>query len=184
MLVELLEQLLEAIEHGVDCSLVAGEIAPDERLEGFSVTILEAHGYPGGMVGGAIPEYRLPSSVMEQDLATLEALGVTIHFNTAAGRDIHLSQLRRNGFRQVIITVGSQIGKKLGLEGEDCDGVMDALYFLRHSREGRPVPTGNRIGVIGAGDTAMDCARTAWRRSADQTAGPSGSQTGSKVSMI
>jgi putative selenate reductase len=135
---------------------------------GFSVEIFEMHPYAGGMVGGAIPDYRLPASVMERELATLEALGVRIHYNTAAGRDVRLSQLRRDGFRQVIIAVGAQVGKKLGLEGEDCDGVMDALYFLRHSREGRPVATGSRIGIIGAGDTAMDCARTAWRLSAGQ----------------
>jgi putative selenate reductase len=143
---------------------------------GFCVEIFEMHPYAGGMVGGAIPQYRLPASVMDRDLATLEDLGVRIHYNTAAGRDIHLSQLRRDGFRKVIIAVGAQIGKKLGLDGEDCDGVMDALYFLRHSREGRPVPAGRRIGVIGAGDTAMDCARTAWRLS--------GGQEGAKVTLI
>jgi putative selenate reductase len=155
----------------------AGMAAAVELAQaGIGVEIFEMHPYAGGMVGGAIPEYRLPASVMQRDLATLENLGVRIHYNTAAGRDVHLSQLRRDGFRQVIIAAGAQIGKKLGLEGEDCDGVMDALYFLRHSREGRPVPTGTRIGVIGAGDTAMDCARTAWRLSAGRP--------GSRVTLI
>jgi putative selenate reductase len=132
---------------------------------GSAVEIFEMHPYAGGMVGGAIPEYRLPREVIDQDLRYLESLGVKIHYNTMAGRDIHLSQLRRNGFDDVVIMVGAQLGKKLGLEGEDCEGVMDALHFLRRSREGRPLEIGQRIGIIGAGDTAMDCARTAWRHS-------------------
>jgi len=138
---------------------------------GFAVEIFEMHPYAGGMVGGAIPEYRLPAGIIEQDLAALEALGVKIHYNMMAGRDIHLSQLRQSGFQHIIITVGAQLGKKLGLEGEDCAGVMDALHFLRQSREGNPVEIGKRIGIIGAGDTAMDCARTAWRLANDQSYG-------------
>ena len=135
---------------------------------GCNVEVFEMHPYAGGMVGGAIPEYRLPAGVIEQDLAALEALRVKINYNMTAGRDVHLSQLRRSGFHHVIITVGAQIGKKLGLEGEDCEGVMDALHFLRQAREGYPVDSGRRVGIIGAGDTAMDCARTAWRLSKDQ----------------
>jgi len=138
---------------------------------GFAVEIFEMHPYAGGMVGGAIPEYRLPAGVIAQDLAVLEALGVKIHYNMMAGRDVHLSQLRQSGFQQIIITVGAQLGKKLGLEGEDCEGVMDALYFLRQCREGNPAEIGQHIGIIGAGDTAMDCARTAWRLANDQSDG-------------
>jgi len=63
---------------------------------------------------------------------------------------------------------GAQLGKKLGLEGEECQGVMDALYFLRQAKEGQPAHIGQRVGIIGAGDTAMDCARTAWRQSDSQ----------------
>ena len=131
---------------------------------GCSVDIYEMHAYAGGMVGGAIPEYRLPQPVIDRDLERLLQLGVRIHYKARAGRDIHLSQLRREGFEHVVITVGAQLGKKLGLAGEDCDGVMDALYFLRQAREGQPVHIGQRVGIIGAGDTAMDCARTAWRQ--------------------
>jgi len=138
---------------------------------GFEVEIFEMHPYAGGMVGGAIPGYRLPAGVIAQDLAVLEALGVKIHYKVMAGRDIHLSQLRQSGFQHIIITVGAQLGKKLGLEGEDCVGVMDALHFLRQSREGNPLEMGRHIGIIGAGDTAMDCARTAWRLANDQSDG-------------
>ena len=81
---------------------------------GSTVEIFEMHPYAGGMVGGAIPEYRLPQEVIDQDLSRLEELGVKFHFNTAAGRDFHLSQLRRNGFDHVVIMAGAQLGKKLG----------------------------------------------------------------------
>jgi NADPH-dependent glutamate synthase beta subunit-like oxidoreductase len=153
---------------------------------GIGVEIFEMQAYAGGMVGGAIPEYRLPRGVIDQDLAVLDALGVRIHYNTMAGRDVQLSQLRREGFEHVVIAVGAQLGKKLGLEGEDCAGVMDALHFLRQSREGRPPDIGKRIGIIGAGDTAMDCARTAWRRSENQPGEnqPGKKQPGSRVSVI
>jgi putative selenate reductase len=134
---------------------------------GARVEVYEQHPYAGGMVGGAIPEYRLPNETFNRDLERLERLGVHVHYNMTAGRDIRLSELRANGFEYIVIMAGAQLGKKLGLDGEDCDGVMDALYFLRHAREGRPVATGKRTGIIGAGDTAMDCARTAWRLSED-----------------
>jgi putative selenate reductase len=131
---------------------------------GCEVDVFEMHPYAGGMVGGAIPAYRLPQSVIDRDLAQLTRLGVRIHYNIKAGRDIHLSQLRRDGFDHIIIMTGAQLGKKLGLEGEDSEGVMDALYFLRNAKEGNPVAIGQKVGIIGAGDTAMDCARTAWRQ--------------------
>jgi putative selenate reductase len=137
--------------------------ASELALAGCTVEIFEMHPYAGGMVGGAIPEFRLPEAVFNRDLERLLQLGVKIHYKVKAGRDIHLSQLRRDGFDRVVIMVGAQQGKKLGLAGDDSDGVMDALLFLRQAREGKPVRVGKHIGIIGAGDTAMDCARTAWR---------------------
>ncbi len=139
--------------------------AAELAMAGCSVEIFEMHPYAGGMVGGAIPEFRLPQAVFNRDLERLLQLGVKIHYEVKAGRDIHLSQLRRDGFDRVVIMVGAQLGKKLGLAGEDSEGVMDALYFLRQAREGNAVKIGKHVGIIGAGDTAMDCARTAWRLS-------------------
>ena len=135
---------------------------------GVHVEVFEQHCYGGGMVGGAVPEYRLPQKVFDRDFGLLHELGVEVHYGKRAGRDFDLLQLRHDGFEQIVIMVGAQLSKTLQLEGEDCDGVMDALEFLRASREGRPVAFGDRVGVIGAGDTAMDCARVARRRSAGQ----------------
>jgi len=139
--------------------------ASELALAGCDVDIFESHPYAGGMVGGAIPEFRLPQAVFDQDLDRLAQLGVQIHYSMKAGQDIFLSQLRHEGFDHVVIMVGAQLGKKLGLDGEECEGVMDALYFLRQAKEGNPARIGQRVGIIGAGDTAMDCARTAWRQS-------------------
>ncbi len=132
---------------------------------GCQVDIFEQQPYPGGMVGGAVPEYRLPQAVFDRDFAPLEQLGVKVHYHQRAGRDFTLPDLQRDGFDAVAIMVGAQLSKTLKLKGEDCQGVVDALEFLRGSREERVPELGERVGVIGAGDTAMDCARTAWRRS-------------------
>ncbi len=132
---------------------------------GLDVEVFEQHAYAGGMVSGAVPEYRLPQTVFDQDFELLQDLGIRFHFGMKAGRDFSLSQLRSDGFEHMVIMVGAQLSKTLGLEGEDCEGVIDALQFLRHAREGRVIEFGRRVGIVGAGDTAMDCARVARRQS-------------------
>jgi putative selenate reductase len=142
--------------------------ARDLAAAGVSVTIFEAHAYPGGMVGGAIPEYRLPQHEIDKDMAVLTELGVEIRYGWKAGVDFSLQDLQSDGYDRVFIAVGAQLPKYLGFEGEDADGVLDALRFLRSVREHRPLPIGARVGVVGAGDTAMDCARSALRVGADE----------------
>ncbi len=130
---------------------------------GFQVTIHEARPYAGGMVGGAIPAYRLPQARIDQDLAALERLGVEIRYGSAAGADVTIDGLRDEGFEAVFVAVGAQRAKQLGLPGEDADGVIDGVTFLRAVREGRAPAIGPRVAVVGAGDTAMDCVRSARR---------------------
>jgi NADPH-dependent glutamate synthase beta subunit-like oxidoreductase len=135
---------------------------------GFTVTIFEAHPYAGGMVGGAIPAYRLPQAKIDQDMAILEELGVEIRYGQTAGVDFTLDDLRADGYESIFVAVGAQLAKRLNVEGEDSEGVMDALLFLRSVRENDPVAIGSRVGVIGAGDTAMDAVRSALRVGADE----------------
>ncbi|NIA26622.1 MAG: putative selenate reductase subunit YgfK [Desulfobulbaceae bacterium] len=132
---------------------------------GVQVDVFEEYAYAGGMVSGAVPEYRLPRAVFDRDFKLLEDLGVQFHFGKKAGRNFRLSQLRQDGFDKIVIMVGAQLSKTLGLVGEDCDGVIDALQFLRRAREGQAMKAARHVGVIGAGDTAMDCARVARRQS-------------------
>jgi putative selenate reductase len=141
----------------------ARELAQD----GIGVTILEAQPYAGGMVGGAIPEYRLPQARLDQDLVVLERLGVEIRYGRKAGVDFTLEQLRAEGFDAIFVAVGAQVAKRLDLPGEEAAGIVDGVVFLRGVREGRPMAMGARVGVIGAGDTAMDCARSARRLGAE-----------------
>jgi NADPH-dependent glutamate synthase beta subunit-like oxidoreductase len=134
---------------------------------GFGVTIYEAHPYAGGMVGGAIPSYRLPQHEIDQDMAVLEELGVEIRYNQKAGVDFTIEDLRNDGYVAVFVAVGAQLAKKLDLPGEDAEGMLDGITFLRSVREETPIPIGARVGVIGAGDTAMDCVRSAHRVGAE-----------------
>ncbi len=137
--------------------------ATELGLAGFGVTIFEAHPYAGGMVGGAIPSYRLPLSDIEKDLAVLDELGVEIRYGQKAGEDFTIDDLRADGYTAVMVAVGAQLAKKLDLPGDDAEGIIDGITFLRTVREGHPMPVGPRVGVIGAGDTAMDCIRSALR---------------------
>jgi putative selenate reductase len=130
---------------------------------GFNVEVFEKHESAGGMVGGVVPEYRLPKAVFDMDYAALAELGIEVHYNVNVGRDLTLSELREDGYSHIVIAVGAQLGRTLPLDGVDSDGVVDALDFLRRSKCGDIPDIGRRIGIIGAGDTAMDCARVAWR---------------------
>jgi len=148
----------------------AGLAAAQElAYAGFGVCVFEMYPYAGGMVGGAIPTYRLPQSEIDQDVRVLEKLGVEIRYEMKAGVDFTLGDLRSEGFEFIFVAVGAQLAKQLDLPGEDSAGVMDALQFLRSVREGNPVSIGNRVGVIGAGDTAMDCVRSAYRLGSEVT---------------
>ncbi|MEJ2128277.1 MAG: putative selenate reductase subunit YgfK [Woeseiaceae bacterium] len=157
-------------EAGVKVAIIGagpGGMAAARELAaaGCHVEVFEQHERAGGMVGGAVPEYRLPWSVFEKDLQPLEARGVVFHYGKTAGRDFTLTDLRNDGFEKILVLVGAQRSKMLGLDNEDSAGVIDALAFLRQARDEQPVDIGERIGVIGAGDTAMDCARVAKRLS-------------------
>jgi putative selenate reductase len=146
-------------------------LAAAERLAygGRRVVVYEMYPYAGGMVGGAIPTYRLPQDRIDQDVSPLERLGVEFRFGQKAGEDFTISDLRAEGFGVIVVAVGAQLAKRLGLDGEDADGVMDGIRFLRSVREGDPIAIGKRVAVIGAGDTAMDCARSAWRLGSEVT---------------
>ena len=135
---------------------------------GYPVTLFEGRAYPGGMVAGSIPGYRATEAVIGQDLSRILEAGVELKCNQKAGRDFTLSALRAQGYRYIVVAAGAPLGQRLGIPGEDAPGVIDALDFLRAARENTLPPLGRRVGVVGGGDVAMDCARTAWRLGADE----------------
>lgn len=136
--------------------------AHDLAVEGHEVTVFEALPEPGGMLRYAIPEYRLPKSELKKEIGYIEKLGVTIRCGTEIGKDITLDTIK-NDFDAVFIGTGAPKGLPPGVEGEDLDGVVDGIRFLRAVNSGETVKTGKSVAVIGGGNTAVDCARTAKR---------------------
>jgi len=130
---------------------------------GYPVTIFDARDREGGMVASSIPGYRSSDDALQRDLTFLAERGVEVRYNQRAGIDFQLTDIKKEGFAATVIAIGAQKAGKLGLEGENIPGVWDSLSFLRECREGRFPEIGNNVGIVGGGDVAMDCARTAWR---------------------
>ena len=129
---------------------------------GIDPVVYEARERVGGMVTGVIPGYRLSPPAIGGDLARLRELGVRIELGKAVGRDVALDELRRQ-HRFVFLAAGAQRGKRLGVPGQESEGVLDALGFL-HRVQARTDPgIGRRVLVVGGGNTAMDAARAARR---------------------
>lgn len=129
---------------------------------GFDVEIFEAKDHVGGMVGGAVPPYRLDERPLGVDVERLSRLGVRIRLGKALGKNLSLDDLRRE-HPYVFLGVGAQKGKRLWVEGEGAAGVLDALEFLDRVRAGIPMDLGPRVLIVGGGNSAMDGARSARR---------------------
>jgi len=147
------------------CGLAA---ARECRLAGLRVKVFEAEEQAGGMVHATIPVYRAGEDTVISDLLELEKMGIEFRFGMRFGRDFTLLSLHDEGFGPVVLAAGAPRGRPLGLEGEENENVVDGLSFLRRHRrfQGEGLE-GLKIGVIGAGDVAMDCARTAVRLGAE-----------------
>jgi NADPH-dependent glutamate synthase beta subunit-like oxidoreductase/dihydroorotate dehydrogenase len=134
---------------------------------GYEVKVFEASSRAGGMLRWALPSFRCPQDVLDEEVRRIESLGVNFCFNRVLGADLRLEDLRRE-FDAVYVAVGAQQSVRLGIPGEDAQGVVPALDFLRSLASGeRPAP-GRRVAVIGGGFTAVDAARSALRLGAAQ----------------
>jgi heterodisulfide reductase subunit A len=136
--------------------------AHDLAMEGHEVKVFEAMAEPGGMLRYAIPDYRLPKAELKKEIACIERLGVTIQCGIEVGKDISLDAISRE-HDAIFVATGAQEGMRLGIEGEDLEGVTDGLAFLRAIAVGARPSLGGTVAVIGGGNTAVDCARTARR---------------------
>lgn len=131
---------------------------------GHSVALLEAMPKLGGMMRYGIPEYRLPKAILDAEIATVTGLGVEVRLGKALGRDFSLEDLAAQGFDAVFLGLGAWTSRALGLEGEKLlTGVVSGTEFLVELGLGRTPAIGERVIVVGGGNTAMDCARTAVR---------------------
>lgn len=132
---------------------------------GHQVTVFEAEAEPGGILRYGIPEYRLPKAVLRREIERIAAAGVTFRCGARVGADMPLAEL--DSFDAVFVGTGASRSRSLGIEGEDLSGVLPGLRFLREVNRGTPPRIGPRVAVIGGGNTAIDCARTAVRLGAE-----------------
>ena len=138
--------------------------AHDLALMGYAVTIFEAAPVAGGMLYLGIPEYRLPRDVVEAQVREiLETGDITLKLNHAAGRDFSISDLQRQGFDAVLLSVGAHRSRDLSIPGVDLDGVYKGIDFLLNVNLGYKFTIGKKVIVIGGGNVAMDVARSAAR---------------------
>ncbi|CAN5213540.1 hypothetical protein BH24CHL7_BH24CHL7_01640 [soil metagenome] len=138
-------------------------------IAGHEVTVFERDPAPGGMLRYGIPQYRLPKvEVLEAEYQSVWDLGVKIVTDAALGRDFTIDDLQNQGFDAVCVAIGCYDTNELGVPGEDADGVIDGLEYLRVATLGLPYPehAGKRVVVIGGGFTSMDCSRTSVRQRA------------------
>ena len=143
---------------------------------GATVTIFEAQKYAGGLLADGIPEFVLPEGTVDREVARICAQGVTIRYEMALGRDVELEELRKQ-FDAVFLGIGAIKARRLGVPGEDAEGICTAQQYLQHvkvgmshaSGHGFVVPkVGHKVLIVGAGDTAMDAARTSVRLGAEE----------------
>lgn len=146
---------------GLSCAYVLAR-------QGFPVTVYEREGEPGGMLRAGIPRYRMPRDVLEREIEGIAQLGVTFETKTRLGSDLGLEQLWRQ-YDAVFIATGAHRSRRLGVPGEEEPGVSSGLEFLKAVNAGLDVELGERVLIIGGGNTAIDAARTALRKGARPT---------------
>lgn len=138
-------------------------------LKGHAVTVFEALPEPGGMLRYGIPPYRLPPEVLDEELEELWSLGVELKTSVTAGEDFTIEGLlEREGYNAVFLGIGAHDSSPLNIEGEDLNGVISVVDFLRCVALGKPADMGKHVAVIGGGFSAMDAARASLRLGAEE----------------
>ena len=137
--------------------------AYDLRLQGFAVTIFEAQEKLGGMLRFGIPDYRLPKDVLDTEINYLLRHGIQAETGMRFGQDITLDELGRQGYSSVLVTIGLQGGTPLNVPGNEAEGVVDAIQFLRELNLGIRTDLQGRAVIVGGGNVAIDAARAAKR---------------------
>ena len=138
------------------------------RKKGYPVTVFEKETRPGGMLVNGIPSFRLEKRVIEAEIEVLKEMGIEFKCGVCVGQDITLSQLREEGYKAFYVAIGAQGGRLAGVPGEDSEGVLTGVEFLRKiNLDEESVKLKGRTLVIGGGNVAIDVARTALRAGSD-----------------
>ncbi len=132
-------------------------------LAGYKPTIFEKHEKAGGMLVYGIPSFKLEKDVVEAEIDVLRELGVEIKTGVNVGEDVSLQELRDQGYKAFYIGIGCQGGRGLGVDGEDAEGVLNAVNFLGTVADNHDYKVEGKSVVIGGGNVAIDVARTAGR---------------------
>ena len=135
---------------------------------GYPCTIFESLPVLGGMLGVGIPPYRLPRQIIDAEFNALKSCGVVIVNGITIGKDKSLEDLKKEGFAAVFVGVGAHKSRKLGVDGEDLEGVLHGVDYLRRVNVGENLNLGQNVVVVGGGNVAIDCARTALRTGSDK----------------
>jgi NADH-quinone oxidoreductase subunit F len=131
--------------------------------KGYQVTIFESLPIPGGMLAIAIPDHRLPKSLLKYDIENIINSGITLKTNTALGKDFSIDDLFKEGYKAVFIAIGAHKSMELKIPGESAEGVIQAMKLLKAINLGGKVELGESVGIIGGGNAAIDAARVAVR---------------------
>jgi NADPH-dependent glutamate synthase beta subunit-like oxidoreductase len=136
-------------------------------LKGHEVSIFEKLPIAGGMMAVGIPHYSLPPDILAKEIETVGEMGVTIKSGVSFGEEVTLDSLKADGFQAVFLGVGLHGSRQLGVEGENLEGVIAGIEFLRDVALAKEVSLGQRVVVVGGGNVAVDVARTAIRLGVD-----------------
>ncbi|MEN6474754.1 MAG: FAD-dependent oxidoreductase [Syntrophaceae bacterium] len=139
-------------------------------IDGYKVTVFEKQKALGGMLTLGIPSFRLERDVIHAEIDILKELGVEFKTGVEVGKDVSLKDLRSQGFKAFYLAIGAQAGRKLGIEGEDAQGVITGVDFLRNVNLGEGAKLEGIVLVIGGGNVAIDVARAATRVGASKVA--------------
>lgn len=152
--------------------------AADLAKLGYQVTVFEALHTPGGVLMYGIPEFRLPKDIVEKEIDFIRSLGVDIQVNAVIGKSSTVDELLEDGYEAVFIATGAGLPNFMNIPGENLNGVYSANEFLTRTNlmkaykfpeYGTPIKVGKKVAVIGAGNVAMDAARTALRLGAEES---------------
>ncbi len=151
-------------------------VAGDLITKGHDVTIFEAFHKPGGVLVYGIPEFRLPKAIVAQEVNFLARLGVNVQCNAVVGRTVSLDELLEEGYDAIYVGVGAGLPRFMDIPGENLVGILSANEYLTRAnlmkaylypKVDTPIPIGKNVVVLGAGNVAMDSARTAMRLGAE-----------------
>lgn len=141
------------------------------KRSGYPVTVFEKEKRPGGMLLNGIPSFRLEKDVIEAEIDVLRSMGVEFRCGIEVGRDTTIEKLRREGYKAFYVAIGAQDGRRAGIPGEEAEGVLTGLEFLRSvNQDAADVRLAGRTVVIGGGNVAVDVARTALRAGSEAAA--------------